>query len=155
MTRLPVAEHGVLHHDGMDLPAITVLIGDRRVLVLAVHTTAPHARGAVGTWMRQFEAVADAASWEDEVVAIGDFNAAPWNGPFRRLLDRGFVDAHDALGHGLSRTWGPRHFGLDGAVRLLGIDHSVSRGDLVPLSVVDVDVPGSDHRGVAVTYAVR
>ena len=125
------------------------------MLVLAVHTSAPHARGTIDTWEREFDAIDRVATDADDVIAIGDFNAGPWNGPFRRLLDRGFVDAHDDLGHGLSRTWGPRQFGLDGAVRLLGIDHSLSRGQLAPESIVDVEVAGSDHRGISATYAVR
>lgn len=155
LTRLPVADQGIRRHGGVDLPSATVIVGGRKVLVLAVHTSAPHARGTIDTWEREFDAIDRVAADADDVIAIGDFNAGPWNGPFRRLLDRGFVDAHDDLGHGLSRTWGPRQFGLDGAVRLLGIDHSLSRGQLAPESIVDVEVAGSDHRGISATYAVR
>lgn len=155
LTRLPVVEQRVIHEGKVDLPSATVVVGRREVLVLAVHTSAPHARGAIGRWNEEFDAIQRAASRAADMVAIGDFNAGPWNAPFRRLLDGGFVDAHDELGHGLSRTWGPRHFGLDGAIRLLGIDHSLSKGQLAPESIVDVEVAGSDHRGIAVTYAVR
>jgi endonuclease/exonuclease/phosphatase (EEP) superfamily protein YafD len=155
LTRLPVVDEGVARHEGMDMPTATVRVDDRDVLVIGVHTLAPHAVDSVGEWTRGYEGVAQAAASGSDVVAIGDFNGGPWNGPFRRLLDWGFVDAHAELGHGLSRTWGPRQFGLDGAVRLLGIDHAVSRGDLAPVAVRDVDVPGSDHQAVAVTYAVR
>lgn len=155
LTRLPVSDSAVLRRQGMSMPSATVVVGEREVLVIGVHTLAPHSFDSVDTWNEHFEGVAQAASEAEDVVAVGDFNAGPWNAPFRRLLDWGFVDAHRALGHGLSRTWGPRHLGLDGAVRLLGLDHSVSRGALAPVSVADVDVAGSDHRGVAVTYAVR
>ncbi|MFN8053170.1 MAG: endonuclease/exonuclease/phosphatase family protein [Acidimicrobiales bacterium] len=155
LTKLPATGQGVVRSEGLAMPTASVRVAGRDVFVIGVHTLAPHAKGSLGTWSRNLEGVARAASGHADVIAVGDFNAGPWNGPFRRLLDWGFVDAHRSLGHGLSRTWGPRRAGLHGRVRLLGLDHSLSRGGLAPTSVVDVDVPGSDHRAIGVTYAVR
>ncbi len=82
-------------------------------------------------------------------LLIGDLNASYWHPPFRRLLDTGFVDAHMAHGKGFSNSWptGERR------VPFVRLDHTLTGQGLVSTSVVDFDVPGSDHRGFVVTVA--
>ena len=154
LTRLPATSAGLVREAGIELPSATVRVGGTDVRVAAVHTQAPHSMRYVGPWRRQVAGVAQAVAGHDEVIAVGDFNSTIWNVPFRRLLGWGFVDAHDAVGDGTDRTWGPTTAAAAPAV--LGIDHAMSRGDrIAPLAVTDGAVPGSDHRSITVTYAVR
>jgi endonuclease/exonuclease/phosphatase family metal-dependent hydrolase len=66
-------------------------------------------------------------------------------------LEVGLRDVHDERGRGLARTW-PARFPL------LHLDHVLVRdgaaAGLVPVSVREVEVPGSDHRGVVTDLAV-
>lgn len=156
LTRLPMDESGVVSESGFELPTATVRVGSTSIFVAGVHTQAPTHFAYIDRWERQVPGVARAVDGHSNVIAIGDFNSSLWNPPMRRLLDWGFVDAHDATGNGLARTWGASPPGSDAAVPILGIDHAVSRGaDVVPLSVDEGHVPGSDHRSIEVTYAVR
>ena len=82
-------------------------------------------------------------------LLIGDLNASYWHPDFRRLLDAGFVDAHAAAGSGFSTSW-PTNGVIPPFVRL---DHALTTAGLVSTAVDDVDVPGSDHRGMIVSVA--
>lgn len=156
LTRLPVTSTEVLSRKGFEMPSARVLVGpdDREVLIAGVHTQAPASLAYVDRWAGQIEGVVQALDAVDDVenvVAIGDFNSSIWNPPFRRVFEWGFVDAHATTGSGLARTWGT----TSSPFPLLGIDHAISRGPaIVPLSITEGDVPGSDHRSILVTYAV-
>lgn len=156
LTRLPVVDSGVVSDAGFEMPVANVVVGSTDVLVAGVHASSPAQFAYMQRWEAQVPAVARAVDGYENAVAIGDFNSSIWNPPMRRLLEWGFVDAHDATGNGLARTWGPSLTGSSTSTPILGIDHAVSRGpDLAPLSVVEGFVPGSDHRSIEVTYAVR
>ncbi len=98
-------------------------------------------------WQRELERVGEAASSGRPTLAIGDFNASYWHPEFRDLLDRGFTDAHIALGSGWSTSWPTDEF-LPPFVRL---DHALTSGPLVATEIDDFRVPGSDHTGMIVT----
>lgn len=156
LTRLPVNGTGVVSDAGFEMPTANVVVGSTQVLVAGVHALAPSQLAYMQRWRDQVPAVARAVDGHVNSIAIGDFNSSIWNPPLRELLDWGFVDAHDATGNGLARTWGPSPTGSSVSTPILGIDHAVSRGpDLAPLAVAEGFVPGSDHRSIEVTYAVR
>lgn len=156
LTRLPVRDTAVVSESGFELPTATVVVGVTPVLVAGVHTQAPTQYAYIRRWKRQVPGVARAVAGHENVVAVGDYNSSLWNPPMQDLLDWGFVDAHDATGNGLTRTWGASVPGSEPVVSLLGIDHALSRGpDIAPVSVSGGRVPGSDHRSIRVTYAVR
>lgn len=156
LTRLPSSDAEVVRHAGFELPAARVDVGGRDVFIAGVHTQAPHSRAYVDRWQEHLGGVARAVDGHANVVAIGDFNGSLWNPPMRELAAWGFTDAHDATGSGLARTWGASLPGHEPVVSLIGIDHAMSRGpDIVPISIRDARVPGSDHRSIEVTYAVR
>lgn len=130
-------------------------VGSGEVLLIGVHTQAPNRFGVIDRWERNLSDIGDAAEANAAAIAIGDFNSTVWSPPFRDLLDRGFIDAHEATGSGLARTWGPTVDDIEGSPAVLGIDHAISRGDVAPLGIEEIAVPGSDHRAILVTYAVR
>ena len=155
LTRLPTLRTAVIDEAGFTLPTATVRIGSGEVLLIGVHTQAPNRFGVLDRWQQDLTDVAAAADGHSSVIAIGDFNSTLWSPPFRDLLDRGFTDAHEATGNGLARTWGPTLDNLETSPAVLGIDHALSRGDVAPLTINEIEVPGSDHRAIQVTYAVR
>ena len=156
LTRLSASEVEVERHPDLEVPAATVQVGDRAVRVLAVHTQSPRDRNLMPAWKDGFDDLAVSINRHDDVVAVGDFNAAVWNAPLRTFIDFGLVDAHEATGNGWSRSWS---FGSgDGgiaSVPIMRIDHSLSRGRVAPLVVTDGEIPGSDHRWLLATYAVQ
>jgi endonuclease/exonuclease/phosphatase (EEP) superfamily protein YafD len=84
-------------------------------------------------------------------IVVGDFNATYWHPPFRRLLAAGWRDAHHLAGRGFSSSWPDDKAWLPPFLRL---DHALVDDSLVVTAVSDVDLPGSDHRGLIVTVAV-
>lgn len=155
MTRLPSVRTAVVDRAGFTFPTATVRVGSGEVLLIGVHTQAPNRFGVIDRWERNLSDIGDAAEANAAAIAIGDFNSTVWSPPFRDLLDRGFIDAHEATGSGLARTWGPTVDDIEGSPAVLGIDHAISRGDVAPLGIEEIAVPGSDHRAILVTYAVR
>ena len=146
-SRFPIDERNELAdvNDSIDLD---VEGPDGDVRIVAMHLPTP---------IKNFD------SWRDQLVAlthvgrdansptllIGDLNSTYWHPDFRRLLDAGFVDAHAAEGSGFSTSW-PTDWWVPPFVRL---DHALTAGGLVSTEVDDLDVPGSDHRGLVVTVA--
>jgi endonuclease/exonuclease/phosphatase (EEP) superfamily protein YafD len=82
-------------------------------------------------------------------MVIGDLNTSYWHPDFRRVLDEGFVDAHNANGRGFSTSWPTDKF-LPAFVRL---DHALTIGGLVSTDVDDFEIPGSDHTGFVVSVS--
>ena len=157
LSRLPTKDIAHVHSNKFDPTALTVTVGGEDIRVFAIHTQAPGGTISLPRWEQDFDVIAELTAVEPNVVAIGDYNATLWNAPMRELLGTGLVDAHDHLGRGVYTSWGlPKSHlrGIPGFSQLLGIDHSLSKGALVPISVSEADIPGSDHRSISVTYAV-
>jgi len=123
----------------------------RLMEVFVVHPLPPVDPLVRQFWASDLEAIRQMASVDPmSTMVIGDFNAVSWHPPLHRFLSHGFRDAHIWTGHGLSRSW-PMDWSLPPFVRL---DHALVRDGLVPTSVKDFTVPGSDHRGFVVDLAV-
>ncbi len=119
-----------------------------RLRVIAVHTTTPLRDPR--RWRRQLARIAtEAEAAGPSTIVVGDFNAAVWHPPFRQILHRGLVDAHLAHGRPLSASWPVSRY----VPRFVRLDHALVGSGLVATEVVDVDLPGSDHRGVVVSVA--
>lgn len=135
-----------------------VRVGQKWVLVTAVHTTAPRFSRWVPAWHAQLAVLATPASHQvtapdgrvPAMVLGGDFNASLLHRPMARVLAAGFVDALRARGRGLAPTWSPHG---RGRARLFSLDHVLVNG-AVPLAAFTVAVPGSDHRAVVTDLAV-
>ncbi|OBF27932.1 endonuclease/exonuclease/phosphatase family protein [Mycobacterium sp. ACS4331] len=124
------------------------------VLLFVVHTANPVTR-SVREWRDDLEKIraelsrlADVADGRCVIVA-GDFNATVDMRNFRQLLADGYEDAARQAGSGVAWTF-PAHLPMP---PFSGIDHVLTRGCRAS-SVEVVDVPGSDHRALAVTVRV-
>jgi endonuclease/exonuclease/phosphatase (EEP) superfamily protein YafD len=87
-------------------------------------------------------------------VLAGDFNATLDQSEFRDLLGRGYYDAGERMGEGLTPTW-PE---IRGENRYLPvtIDHVLCERERVGVLDYDVlDLPGSDHRTVYAELVVK
>jgi endonuclease/exonuclease/phosphatase (EEP) superfamily protein YafD len=84
------------------------------------------------------------------VIVGGDFNATPDTSQFRHVVSRGYADAADQAGAGMTRTypsdkWYPP---------LIAIDHVLCRGAAVATDVQTIQIAGTDHRALLATVAV-
>jgi len=119
--------------------------------VVLAHNNPPTTRRGLRGWEPSMEAVHDAAtSPGPPTMIVADLNAARWHPPFRRLLDRGWRDAHESVGRGLSVSWPTTGLWPVPFVRL---DHALVRADVDIAAVEDFTVPGSDHRAFVVTLS--
>jgi endonuclease/exonuclease/phosphatase (EEP) superfamily protein YafD len=84
------------------------------------------------------------------VLALGDFNTTYDVAAYRMVASDGFGDAADQAGAGFLRT-----FPVGGKVPpLFQLDHVVSRDvESAATSVHTLNIPGSDHRGLLVSFA--
>lgn len=157
MTRLPAKDAYMEVLGGQRVPAATVSVGDRDVRIYSVHVNAPKSSAQRHIWRRNLDGIGGSAEAAEGVPHLyaGDFNSAPWHGPYRRLLARGLTDAHDALGQGLSRSWTPHPPVLSWLGPVMRLDHALFTPDLFPRRIDDLEIPGSDHRGFLLEIAVR
>lgn len=116
--------------------------------ILAFHTSSP---GREARSSARDDQLADAASRvvdrDTPMILVGDFNATPWTGAFRDLLDAGTVDAQ--RGRGMAGSW-PSGWGPF----KIPIDHLVHTPDLTTTSFAFGPSAGSDHRSLRVTVAL-
>jgi endonuclease/exonuclease/phosphatase (EEP) superfamily protein YafD len=132
-----------------DMPWATVVIGDRRLLLVGVHVD--NAIRDRDDWIHELETLKQRATTVTGPVAVvGDFNSTRWNPPFGDLLAAGLHDAHEAVGQGLSRSWPNLGFPLP----LMRLDHALVNDQVGVVSVRDVDIPGSDHSGFLTELAI-
>jgi endonuclease/exonuclease/phosphatase (EEP) superfamily protein YafD len=132
-----------------DMPSATVVVGDRRLVLLGVHVE--NAIRDREDWAQELQTLkSKATAATGPVAVVGDFNSTRWNPPFGDLLAAGLHDAHEAVGQGLSRSWPNLGF----PVPLMRLDHALVNDHVGVVSVHDVDVPGSDHIGFVTELAV-
>lgn len=113
------------------------------VAVYVVHPPNPFVDH--GDWLDELAGLAGLhRDLDGPTIVVGDLNAGYWHPPFRRLLRTGWRDAHQLVGRGFSTSWPTDRWWLPPFVRL---DHALVDESLVVISVMDVDLPGGDHRG--------
>jgi endonuclease/exonuclease/phosphatase (EEP) superfamily protein YafD len=115
------------------------------VRVVVVHAQSPVIH--YGQWTSDLAVLAGVAP-ERPAVMTGDFNAAWWHPEFRAILANGWRDVHQTVGRGLSGSWPVDHHLTPRFIRL---DHALVNDGLVVDHVVDLNIPGSDHRGLLVS----
>ncbi|GAA2205345.1 endonuclease/exonuclease/phosphatase family protein [Nonomuraea monospora] len=128
---------------GHNMPAAAVTLpGGGRVELVAVHPRPPLGPKEAD-WNASLRAL-PAPSPSAVRVLAGDFNATLDHRAFRDLLSRGYVDAAEQAGKGLTPTW-PSGRAMP---PIIAIDHVVA-DRRVAVSRVDIlNVPRTDHRAV-------
>lgn len=150
-SRIPVESPALLPTVTGVMPGATVRIGGVPVRVQAVHT-APPLGSLVGRWRAEHVALARLARGSDgPLVLAGDFNSGRQHPEWRELTGVGLVDAHEARGRGLVRTWPDGHALLP---RLLDLDHVLVSPELVVLGITERPGLGSDHEALLADLAV-
>jgi endonuclease/exonuclease/phosphatase (EEP) superfamily protein YafD len=120
------------------------------IILFVVHP--PNPLDHLSHWRDELERLAAMhRTTELPAVVVGDFNATYWHPPFRRLLASGWRDAHHVAGRGFTSSWPDDKAWLPAFLRL---DHALVDDLLVVATVTDVELPGSDHRGLIVTLSL-
>jgi len=116
------------------------------VQLVCIHAAPPRppwSPAATARWRSQLSALP--APGDGPCILAGDFNATLDHAQFRRLLSRGYVDAANQAGNGLSLTWGPRPARR---LALLAIDHVLIDRRCAVLATSAHWLAGSDHRAL-------
>lgn len=152
-SKIPFVETQVLTDTKM--PVVKLSLPSGEVLwVAAVHPYPPSTEGQAQQWIRSLQDIrrfALSEAGDDPLALVGDFNGTRWQPTFGKLLAGAMIDAHEALGRGLSRSW-PAHRSLPPLVRL---DHALLNERAFPVAIDDFVIPGSDHLAFEVTIAVK
>jgi endonuclease/exonuclease/phosphatase family metal-dependent hydrolase len=127
-------------------PEVSLRIaGAPPIRVKAVHPAPPVNPRAAPLWRGALAALPSSDGRGDVQILAGDFNATLDHPELRALLDRGYTDAADAVGGGLTWTWPAKR---RGRALPLTIDHILVDKRVAVEKVTVVRVPGSDHRAV-------
>lgn len=138
-SRFPLRQIVLMDESTMAQPSMVVeLPGPEDVELTAVHIQPGVRTGSAGVWRAELAELPRPA--ERIRVLAGDFNASFDHAAFRELTDRGYADAAESTGDGLTATW--RKWPLGPPVT---IDH-ILVDDRCAISGYEVfGVPGSDH----------
>ena len=115
-----------------------------RLLLHVVHPNPPILPRWSSTW-RQTLAGLPSANFDthgDLRIIAGDFNATLDDSALRDVIARGYADAAERVGAGLTWTW------RSGGPLKITIDHVLVDRRIRVLSVRTVSIPGSDHRAL-------
>lgn len=131
-----------------DENASSILRGDTLVHFVASHTLSPRSESRYRRRNAQIRHIADyLKSVEGPVLAIGDYNAVPWNPSIVAMKQAARV--HDSR-QNFTSTY-PARLQEGG----LPIDYVFHSEDFTCLDFYAVSAKGSDHRGVVGTYRLR
>ncbi|NLA35269.1 MAG: endonuclease/exonuclease/phosphatase family protein [Actinobacteria bacterium] len=157
LARVPVKDTGIDNIGGMGVPWAVLNLDGTEAKVYAIHVHAPKKQADRHLWRRNLDAVGRTVEARGDTPSIfaGDFNSTLWHGPFRDLLARGLTDGHDQRGRGLSRTWRSPVVPLRWLGPIMGLDHVLVTDGAFVTEIANVRTPGSDHRGLLTTVAVR
>jgi endonuclease/exonuclease/phosphatase (EEP) superfamily protein YafD len=135
------------------LPVVKVSFGERAAWIVGVHLQSPGSPAKVRQWRSELDGLARwSASQSAALIMAGDFNASLDHGELRPLTASGCVDAARASGRLWPRTWPCAVSATTRWTRpLLWLDHVLVRGELRVVDYDEIELPGSDHRGVVAT----
>ncbi|GII89349.1 endonuclease [Sphaerisporangium siamense] len=135
---------GLFQVIGHNMPAARLdLPGGPSLEIVDVHTLPPLGR-QVAQWTDGLRALPSGPASGPLRVLAGDFNASLDHAEMRKLVARGYRDAGDATGGGLTPTW-PANKRLP---PLITIDHVLADHRVGFRAYKVFDVPGTDHRAV-------
>ncbi|MFI9590561.1 endonuclease/exonuclease/phosphatase family protein [Nonomuraea sp. NPDC052265] len=140
--RHPLAAGDLIEQGGFgQATAVLTHPGGAQVEIVSVHPCAPKRVGRLRCWLAGLERLPRGGGRLR--VLAGDFNATLDHLPVRELLAAGYRDAADAMGRGLSPTWGGW-----GPLPGVTIDHVLADGRMAVTDFRVLAPVGSDHRPV-------
>jgi len=142
-----------------DVGPLRVVVADiesegASLLIVALNPMATFDAGGHEAWTEQLQALEDfLPTLDGPVVIAGDLNSTRYRPEFEQIMARGYTDAIDALGKGLSASFKlAARSGLGGVVRL---DHALTNSEVHGVSMTNLEACGSDHIPFRVELAVR
>ena len=157
-SKQPLGDGSAVEQIGqLTLTRAVVVCGSRPLQLIGVIPNAVVDPGGFSIWKSQIESLIGHLPMLDRpIVVAGDFNTTRFRPEFKALLKAGFVDAHDALGKGLSTSFRLATDGvLAGPGTVIRLDHALLSKAVCALDAHDLDAGGSDHLPFVMTLAVR
>ncbi|WIY05043.1 endonuclease/exonuclease/phosphatase family protein [Amycolatopsis mongoliensis] len=140
VSRFPLKEVNLTGDSAAKQPGAQADLGDGVVAeIVAVHPISPDVD--TPQWEREIKDLSRAAGEHGLRILAGDFNATLDHAAFRTVLSRGYNDAAEERGSGLSPTW-------PSSSPVVTIDHVVVDNRAAVQDYRVFDVAGSDHRAV-------
>ncbi len=140
VSRFPLKEVNLTGDSAAKQPGAQADLGDGVVAeIVAVHPISPDVD--TPQWEREIKDLSRAAGEHGLRILAGDFNATLDHAAFRTVLSRGYNDAAEERGAGLSPTW-------PSSSPVVTIDHVVVDNRAAVEDYRVFDVAGSDHRAV-------
>jgi endonuclease/exonuclease/phosphatase (EEP) superfamily protein YafD len=129
-------------------------IGDREVIVYALHLTCPKSMEQIGANRAEVSDLLELVAAEKKpVILAGDFNFTETTANAAALRGAGLLDAHELAGSGRGSTWRYRKFGLTHRLPGFRIDHVYIGPELTCTNAQVLDLPTSDHRPIIADVA--
>ena len=147
-SRLPLRRLRTDPTTAFRLPRAAFRLGGRTVRLVSVHPFPP-THEHVDDWKHALESLPSAGEGPPWILA-GDFNATLDHAELREVIDRGYRDAADAKGDGLTFTWPVGRLFPPPVT----IDHVLADERLGISDYSVEDLPGSDHRAVFAALVV-
>jgi endonuclease/exonuclease/phosphatase (EEP) superfamily protein YafD len=151
-SKMPFVNERTDQAEARNVPSVDLVVGNQRLQIVALHPQAPSSGSVLASWRKQIEGhvpIVDKRS--GPMVMIGDLNASYLHPPLRKLMAHGLRDAHELVGKGLTFSY---PIG-DRVPPVTRIDHALVTSEIAVLSVDEVTIPGSDHRGFVTRLAVQ
>jgi endonuclease/exonuclease/phosphatase (EEP) superfamily protein YafD len=140
VSRFPLKEVNLTGDSAAKQPGAQADLGDGVVAeIVAVHPISPDVD--TPQWEREIKDLSRAAGEHGLRILAGDFNATLDHAAFRTVLSRGYNDAAEERGAGLSPTW-------PSSSPVVTIDHVVVDNRAAVEDYRVFGVAGSDHRAV-------
>jgi endonuclease/exonuclease/phosphatase (EEP) superfamily protein YafD len=140
VSRFPLTEVNLTGDSAAKQPGAQVDLGDGvQAEVVAVHPISPDVD--TPQWEREIKDLSRAAGEHGLRILAGDFNATLDHAAFRTVLSRGYNDAAEQHGSGLTPTW-------PSSMPVVTIDHVVVDNRAAVRDYRVFDVQGSDHHAV-------
>ncbi|MEU4247825.1 endonuclease/exonuclease/phosphatase family protein [Amycolatopsis sp. NPDC026612] len=140
VSRFPLKEVNLSGDSAAKQPGAEADLGDGVVVeIVAVHPISPDVD--TPQWEREIKDLSRPAGEHGLRILAGDFNATLDHVAFRTVLARGYRDAAEERGEGLTPTW-------PSSLPVVTIDHVVVDNRAAVLDYRVFDVPDSDHRAV-------
>jgi endonuclease/exonuclease/phosphatase (EEP) superfamily protein YafD len=132
------------------VPRVRLQRPGAQVEILGPHPHSPTDPRKAASWLRILAGIPGTGSDGPLRIVAGDLNATLDHSELRDVLDRGYVDAADEVGEGLTPT-----YPADGMFPPpITIDHVLVDKRIEALDVSVHDVAGSDHRALIAELAV-